>query len=259
MPSGRYLFVSDLHLDASAPAAVAQFIEFLQQQASQCAGLYILGDLFETWIGDDDDEPVRASICNALRMLADSGVPCFIQRGNRDFLLGAGFEARTGAKLLPDPALLSLGTQRIVLSHGDLLCTADHRYQQFRSLVRGAGFQRALLRLPLSTRRAMTRHARATSRAHTRQMREEVMDVDQRAVEAMLRVAGCDLLIHGHTHRPFVHRFDLDGRKATRIVLGDWYDQGSCLTLEPAGRYDLLGLPRAGASSRSIESSSARV
>lgn len=248
MAHGRYLFVSDLHLDPLAPPAIAQFVAFLREQAVRSDGLYILGDLFETWIGDDDDEPARREVCVALRELVRGGVPCHVQHGNRDFLLGERFAAFTGCMLLPDPVVLEAGSIRAVLSHGDLLCTGDVRYQRFRSLVRAPGFQAGYLGLPVSTRRAVARIARAGSRRHVRQMREEIMDVEDAAVSAMLRVAGADLLIHGHTHRPGVHRLTVEGRPCTRIVLGDWYEQGSCLTLHADGRHVLDGLPRQAAS-----------
>lgn len=244
MAHGRYLFVSDLHLDPHAPHAIAQFMSFLQDEAARSDGLYILGDLFETWIGDDDDEPARREVCEALRSLVQGGVPCHAQHGNRDFLLGAGFAARTGCTLLPDPVVFETGCRRAVLSHGDLLCTGDARYQRFRSLVRAPGFQAGYLDLPLATRRAVARIARAGSRRHVRQMREEIMDVEADAVAAVLRVARADLLIHGHTHRPGVHRLEVDGRPCTRIVLGDWYEQGSCLALHADGTHVLCELPR---------------
>jgi UDP-2,3-diacylglucosamine hydrolase len=246
MPSGRHLFVSDLHLDATAPDAVAQFCRFLADDARDCAALYILGDLFETWIGDDDDEAARATVCNALRELTRAGTPCFVLRGNRDFLLGREFEQRTGCTLLPDPVLLQAGAVRAVISHGDLLCGADHAYLQFRSLVRSRWFQSGFLRLPAATRRALASMARSRSREHTRQVRSEIMDVEASAVQAALRCANSSLLIHGHTHRPGVHSLQVDGRTATRIVLGDWYDQGSCLVLED-GRCELMSLPRGAA------------
>lgn len=242
MAHGRYLFVSDLHLDASAPEAIALFLRFLHTDAARSDGLYILGDLFESWIGDDDDEPSRNSVCHALRALADTGVPCFVQRGNRDFLLGPGFTARSGCALLPDPLLLVMGPRRIAVSHGDLLCTDDGAYQQFRTLVRTRIFQRGFLALPLATRRALAGHARARSREHTRQQRTQIMDVAPWAVAQLLRAADADLLIHGHTHRPGVHRFEVDGRPRLRAVLGDWYDTGSYLELDGSGACELRTL-----------------
>jgi UDP-2,3-diacylglucosamine hydrolase len=247
MPHGRHLFVSDLHLDASAPDAVAQFQRFLQQDARRCDGLYILGDLFETWIGDDDDDAARGAVCTALRELTRAGTPCWIICGNRDFLLGQDFERRTGCTLLPDPTLLQVDSVRAVISHGDLLCTADHGYQQFRTQAHSTAFQRRYLRLPLRTRRAFAHMVRASSREHTRQMRSEIMDVDAAAVAAALRCGDSALLIHGHTHRPGIHQLTVDERPATRIVLGDWYDQGSCLALHSDATCELLTLPRTAA------------
>jgi UDP-2,3-diacylglucosamine hydrolase len=246
MPNGRHLFISDLHLDATSPAAVAQFRRFLQQQAGQAEALYILGDLFETWIGDDDDEATRDTVCAALRDLTRAGTSCFVQRGNRDFLLGREFEYRTGCVLLPDPALLQVGAVRAVISHGDLLCSADHSYQEFRSLTRSRWFQADFLRLAPTMRRRLASLARASSREHTRQLRSEIMDVAATAVEAVLRCGGCSLLIHGHTHRPAIHHLLVDGRPATRIVLGDWYDHGSCLALHADATWEVLTLPRNG-------------
>jgi UDP-2,3-diacylglucosamine hydrolase len=258
MSPGRYLFVSDLHLDGQSPKAVAQFVDFLRNEARHAAALYILGDLFETWVGDDDDEPARTLICEALRRYTKL-TPCFVQRGNRDFLLGPGFERRSGCRLLPDPVRVQLGARVVLLSHGDVLCTADVAYQRFRQFTRHPGTQRRFLSLPLSTRRALARAARAGSRAHTQGQPERIMDVNPAAVATLLRVGACDLLVHGHTHRPAVHALTVDGQPATRIVLGDWYDEGSYLALDAAGRYETLQLSRASGSTLSIEASSARV
>ncbi|HUG72806.1 MAG TPA: UDP-2,3-diacylglucosamine diphosphatase [Steroidobacteraceae bacterium] len=242
MPHGRYLFVSDLHLDATAPAAIAQFLHFLDTDAAQCDGLYILGDLFESWIGDDDDEPSRALVCDGLRALTGRGVPCRVQHGNRDFLLGAGFAARTGCVLAADPEQLDVGGKRIVISHGDALCTADTSYQRFRRMVRSRAFQRPWLALPLAARRGLAACARRRSYAHTRRLPVASLDVAPDAVTQLLRATNADILIHGHTHRPGVHRLEVDGRERTRIVLGDWYVQGSVLTLHADGRLDSRGL-----------------
>lgn len=255
---GPILFVSDLHLDEHSAAAVAVFDRFLRGEARGARALYILGDLFETWIGDDDDEPVRQSVCAALREFT-AHVPCHVIRGNRDFLLGAGFEQRTGCRLLPDPVLVSDGNLRFVVSHGDLLCTADLRYQQFREFARGTGAQRDYLALPLAVRRRLATQARADSRAHTRHAPQDIMDVAQEAVVALLRLADADLLVHGHTHRPAVHHLALDGRARTRIVLGDWYEHGSCLALHADGRYETLPLAATAGSTLSMAASSSRV
>ncbi len=244
MSADPLLFVSDLHLDGSAPQAIAQFEAFLEQRATQAAALYILGDLFESWVGDDDDEPARDAVCRALRRYTAAGHPCHVQRGNRDFLLGAGFERRTGCVLLPDPVRIEAGNLRLIATHGDPLCTADHSYQQFRSMVRSPDWQRRYLRLPLATRRQLADAARSGSREHTGRTQGYIMDVAQDAVEAALRISDCDLLVHGHTHRPGIHEFTVDGRPRTRIVLGDWYDQGSLLTLDADSTWNLESLPR---------------
>lgn len=244
MPLRRYLFVSDLHLDATAPEAIAQFGLFLQREARQCDALYILGDLFETWIGDDDDEAARNAVCQDLRRLTAGGTPCFVLRGNRDFLLGHDFERNTGCTLLPDPVLLESDQLRAVISHGDRLCTTDHGYQQFRSIVHSRFFRDAFLGLPLAIRRKLASMARARSREHTRQLRTDIMNVAETAVAEALRCGSSNLLIHGHTHRPGVHAMSVDGRQATRIVLGDWYDQGSCLAVHSDASFELLALPR---------------
>jgi UDP-2,3-diacylglucosamine hydrolase len=258
MSGGRYLFVSDLHLDGQAPRAVARFRAFLRGEARGAQALYILGDLFETWIGDDDDEPARTSICEALREYT-ALTPCFIQRGNRDFLLGPAFERRSGCRLLPDPVRVQLGIRTVLLSHGDLLCTADAPYQRFRQFSRHAATQRRFLSLPLTTRRALARAARAGSRAHTRGQPERIMDVNPQAVSALLRIGAADLLVHGHTHRPAMHALSVDGRAATRIVLGDWYDEGSYLALDAGGHYEALRLAPDSGSTLSMEASSSRV
>jgi UDP-2,3-diacylglucosamine hydrolase len=240
------LFVSDLHLDVSEPAAGAQFLEFLAGPARSAEALYILGDLFEAWIGDDDDEPYRAGVCKALLALTGSGVPCYVMQGNRDFLLGPGFEQRTGAHLIADPLMIDLYGQAVLLTHGDLLCTADHAYQRLRGTVRAPRWRRRFLQLPLTVRRALALRARSGSRRHTATMREEIMDVDAEAVLAAMRACRVRTLVHGHTHRPGIHELTLDGAPARRIVLGAWHSTGSCLRWDERGA-QLQSLPRASA------------
>ena len=239
------LFVSDLHLDAAFPAAIAQFDSFLQGPARDAEALYILGDLFETWVGDDDDDAERARACAALRALSDAGVACHVCHGNRDFLLGSGFEQRTGCRLLADPTIIDLYGERVLLTHGDALCTADVSYQRLRSMVRERAWQRRFLRLPLATRRALAQEARAGSRAHTGLASAGIMDASDAAVVRVMSACAVHKLIHGHTHRPAVHELLVDGARAHRIVLGAWYEQGSCLRWDARG-YELLSLPRGG-------------
>ena len=237
------LFVSDLHLDVLEPAAGAQFIDFLERRAASADALYILGDLFESWVGDDDADAHRQQICAALSALSARGVPCYVMHGNRDFLLQHGFEQHTGARLLVDPVVIDLDGERALLTHGDALCTADRPYQLLRAVVRQPLWQRRFLQLPLGVRRSLAQQARAGSRRHTRRTAGEIMDVDERAVHAAMRACGVQLLIHGHTHRPAVHEFELDGAPARRIVLGAWHEHGSCLSWE-RGEFRLEELPR---------------
>jgi UDP-2,3-diacylglucosamine hydrolase len=237
------LFVSDLHLEAASPAAIETFCAFLRTQAAGAEALYILGDLFETWIGDDDPAAEELPVCRALRALTSGGVACFALHGNRDFLLGSGFSARTGVQLLPDPVIAQLDGEPVLLTHGDALCIDDHSYQELRSVVRDAAWQQRFLRLPLSTRALLAGEARAGSRAHTARTTSYLMDVNPEAVAAAYRATGVRRIIHGHTHRPGVHEMLLDGTPATRIVLGAWYEQGSYLHCEQ-GRYELRELTR---------------
>ena len=229
------LFVSDLHLDESRPQITSLFERFLAGEARNAAALYILGDLFESWIGDDDDAALPARVAMALRALVDTGVPVFFIAGNRDFLLGAEYAARAGLTLLADATVHVIANQATLLMHGDTLCTDDDAYQAFRAQVRDDHWQRTFLAQPLDARRAFVARARAGSRQHTRATPEVLMDVNTTAVAAALRAAGVHRLIHGHTHRPAIHRLALDGRPAERIVLGDWYTQGSRLRVGPGG------------------------
>jgi UDP-2,3-diacylglucosamine hydrolase len=237
------LFVSDLHLDAATPGAIEQFLEFLAERAERAEALYILGDLFEAWIGDDDPQPAKARVCAAIGALTSRGVPCFVLHGNRDFLLAGGFCERTGSVLLPDPVMVELGGEHVLLTHGDALCTGDRAYQQLRSTVRDPTWQRRFLALPTAVRLQLADRARAGSRAHTARAIPEVMDVSADAVAAAYRATSAERIIHGHTHRPAVHELQVDGRRVWRIVLGAWYEQGSYLEYQD-GRYDLRELPR---------------
>jgi UDP-2,3-diacylglucosamine hydrolase len=239
------LFISDLHLDASEPAAGAHFMQFLEHRAANAEALYILGDLFETWVGDDDDEPYRNRICRSLAALSSWGVPCYVMHGNRDFLFQSGFEQRTGARLIADPVVTELYGEQVLLTHGDALCIADRPYQRLRGIVRNPRWQRRFLRLPLSLRRGLADRARRGSQRHTQRTAYEIMDVDLPAVSEAMRACGVRTLIHGHTHRPAVHGFQLDGQDARRIVLGSWHQAGSCLEWGAQG-FQLLALPRRG-------------
>lgn len=234
-----YVFVSDLHLDGAQPRAIEQFVEFLGTEARSARALYVLGDLFETWLGDDLIDAPRARVCQALRALSASGVPIFVMRGNRDFLLDGEFAAQTGARLLPDPVLLEIDGITTLLTHGDLLCTDDRNYQQLRSLVNEPGWRRRLLALSAATRNALAAIARAGSRKHMAQARPSIMDVNTATVERVFSAANAQLMIHGHTHRPGIHQHLVDGRPRTRVVLDAWYDGGQCIRVA-GGRIDEL-------------------
>jgi UDP-2,3-diacylglucosamine hydrolase len=237
------LFVSDVHLDAGAPEATAQFLEFLATEAADAEALYILGDLFEAWVGDDDRATDNERVCRALRELNASGVACFALHGNRDFLLGTGFCERSGCRLLGDPVVAQLDEERVLLTHGDALCTDDHAYQELRSIVRRERWQRRFLALPRATRELLANEVRAGSRRHISRTIPYIMDVNAQAVTAAFRAADVRRMIHGHTHRPGLHDLEIDGEHAQRIVLGAWYEQGSYLKVE-GGRYALRALPR---------------
>jgi UDP-2,3-diacylglucosamine hydrolase len=237
------LVVSDVHLDPGAPDATEQFLAFLGKEAAGAEALYILGDLFEAWVGDDDAQPDSERVCAALRRVSAGGVACFVMHGNRDFLLGPGFCDRSGCRLLPDPVIADFGGEAVLLTHGDALCTDDHAYQELRSIVRAREWQRRFLALPRARREALAHEARAGSRRHTARTVPYIMDVNSDAVSAAFRATGVRRMIHGHTHRPAVHDLEVDGQSAQRIVLGAWYEQGSYLFCA-GGRFELRTLPR---------------
>jgi UDP-2,3-diacylglucosamine hydrolase len=237
------LFVSDVHLDAGAPQAIEQFLDFLTVHAKHAEALYILGDLFETWVGDDDLDPAKVRTCAALRELTTKGVAAFVIHGNRDFLLGRGFCERTGCQLLPDPIIVELDRERVLITHGDALCTDDHAYQELRSCVRTPEWQRLFLGLPLVAREDLAQQARQGSQTHTARVVPQIMDVNAGAVEKAFQAVQVRRMIHGHTHRPDIHDTLVGGEPAQRIVLGAWYEQGSYLWYE-RGHYELRQLPR---------------
>ena len=234
------LFISDLHLDAERPQITALFGRFLEGEARGAEALYILGDLFEAWVGDDDPSDTGAFVASRLRALSDAGTPVFFIRGNRDFLLGDEFARRAGMAILPDPAVVMLHGKPALLMHGDTLCTDDVAYQAFRARTRDPLWQARFLAQPLAARLAFAQQARAASKAHQsglqdQGMMETITDVSPATVDATLAQFGIDTMIHGHTHRPAVHEITVDGRRCQRIVLGDWYEQGSVLRVDPDG------------------------
>ena len=215
-------FIADLHLSAERPTITRAFDQFLAERASQARALYILGDLFEAWVGDDDPSPLSRHVVSQLRQLSDSGTAVYFQQGNRDFLVGKRFSAETGATLLPDIHLTVLYGRLVMLMHGDALCLDDTDYQRFRRWVRMAPVRKLLTGLPLRKRLAIAADWRAKSREHNSNKSEQIMDVSPREVERLMGYWGVSTLIHGHTHRPARHALDLDGRAGERIVLGDW-------------------------------------
>ena len=237
------LFISDLHLEADRPDIGKQFLAFMERDACEADELYILGDLFESWVGDDDPNTHYFTIKRAIRKLGDSGVPVYFMHGNRDFMVGREFANETGVNILPDPHPLNLYGQRVLLSHGDLLCTDDLQYQRIRAMTRDKEWQSKMRAKPLKDRLAIAREARRQSMERTISMSLEITDVNQQAVEAIIREHGVDVLLHGHTHRPAVHDVDLGNRRAKRIVLGDWYTQGSLVRWDSRGPH-LEQLPR---------------
>lgn len=241
------LFISDLHLDPSRPGITRLFLNFLATRAREASALYILGDLFEAWIGDDDPEPEHRLVIEHMRSLVDRGTPVYLLHGNRDFLIGHTFAERSGCTLLPDPSHIELFGTPAIIMHGDTLCTDDTDYQQFRDMVRDPVWQQDFLHKPISERQAIARQLRETSRERTRHKAEYITDVNTDAVADAMRDAAVLLLIHGHTHRPAIHDFTLDHHPAQRIVLGDWYEQGSVLVCNRQGcRLEILSIQQAG-------------
>ncbi len=237
------LFISDLHLAAGHQAIGEQFLGFLRGEALESASLYILGDLFDAWLGDDDPNPHYRVMKHALRELVDSGVPVFFMHGNRDFTVGAAFATETGVEMLGDPTVVDLYGELVLLSHGDALCTDDVHYQQIRAMTRNPDWLAMMLSKSLEERIAFAQKAREESKARGESLSDEIMDVNQDAVIGILREYEVDTLLHGHTHRPAIHKVDLGDREATRIVLGDWYEQGSVVRWDVNGPR-LESLPR---------------
>jgi UDP-2,3-diacylglucosamine hydrolase len=237
------LFISDLHLDPERPAVTALFLEFLATRARQADALYILGDLFEAWIGDDDETPPNQEVVGAIRACVDAGTPVYVMHGNRDFLLGERFAGQSRCILLADPAHIILYGIPTLLMHGDLLCTDDTEYLAFREMVRDSGWQAELLSKPLTVRREMAAEMRRNSREKTAGKPESIMDVNPVTVQEVMTQHAVVQLIHGHTHRPGVHALQIAGQPARRYVLGDWYDHGSLLECRKDGcRLQELGL-----------------
>ncbi|MFS0827164.1 UDP-2,3-diacylglucosamine diphosphatase [Pseudomonas phoenicis] len=229
------LLISDLHLQEQRPDITRAFLDLLAGPARQAKALYILGDFFEAWIGDDAMTPFQRSICQALRQLSDSGTQVLLMHGNRDFLIGKAFCKAAGCILLPDPCVVELSGERVLLMHGDTLCTQDVAYMKLRRYLRNPLTLWVLRHLPLSTRHKLARKLRSESRAQTRMKASDIVDVTLEEVPRQMAAHGVRTLIHGHTHRPAVHDLLVEGQPARRIVLGDWERSGWAVQADEHG------------------------
>lgn len=235
MPLRRTLFVSDLHLAEDRPATTERFARFLAEAVPGADALYILGDLFEYWVGDDGlSLPFPAQVAGLLRQGARAA-PAFFMHGNRDFMVASRFCAETGIRLIDDPTVIDLYGARALLMHGDTLCTGDRAYLEFRAQVRDPAWQAAALARPLEERVAIAKGMRSRSEGAKGGKDEVIMDVAPEAVERVFAESGCALLIHGHTHRPARHEHEAGGRRCVRWVLPDWYGDGGWLEATPEG------------------------
>ncbi|MFN1130389.1 UDP-2,3-diacylglucosamine diphosphatase [Lelliottia nimipressuralis] len=236
------LFIADLHLQTEEPAITAGFLRFLQGEARSADALYILGDLFEAWIGDDDPNPLHREIAAAIKALVDSGIPCFFIHGNRDFLIGKRFARESGMTLLPEEQVLDLYGRQVLIMHGDTLCTDDTGYLAFRAKVHTPWIQTLFLALPLFIRNRIAAKMRAGSKAANSSKSLSIMDVNPQAVIEVMEKHRVQWLIHGHTHRPDVHTLSANGEPAHRVVLGAWHTEGSMVKVTPVG-IELIPFP----------------
>nr|WP_249684368.1 MULTISPECIES: UDP-2,3-diacylglucosamine diphosphatase [Pseudomonas] len=229
------MLISDLHLQEERPDITRAFVDLLDGRARHAEALYILGDFFEAWIGDDAMTPFQTSICQALRALSDSGTQVFLMHGNRDFLLGQAFCKAAGCTLLADPSVVEMGGEPVLLMHGDSLCTRDLAYMKMRRYLRNPLSLWILRHLPLSTRQKLARKLRSESRAQTRMKANDIVDVTAEEVPRIMQQFGVRTLVHGHTHRPAIHKLVVGDQPARRIVLGDWDRQGWALQVDEQG------------------------
>lgn len=236
------LFISDLHLEESRPQITKAFLRFLFNQAAHADALYILGDLFEAWIGDDDDSEYIQHIKEALLRYSESGVPTYFIHGNRDFLIGEKFAEQTGMILLDETTVVNLYDEPVLLMHGDTLCTRDTEYMAFREQVRSPQWQGQMLQQPLAVRRQLAEKLRSESRSMSASKAEDIMDVTPEQVTLVMEEEKVQKLIHGHTHRPNRHSLTINNKPAERIVLGDWEETGWYLSVQP-DQWDLVSFP----------------
>jgi UDP-2,3-diacylglucosamine hydrolase len=234
------LLISDLHLHAGAPEIAEGFLAYLEREARHAEALYILGDFFEAWIGDDYRGAFETRILEALAQLSAGGTRLYFMHGNRDFLVGDGFAQTTGATLLPDPSVIELNGKRVLLMHGDSLCTRDEAYMRFRAMARDPQWQAQILALPVEQRIELASNLRSQSGEANSNKAEDIMDVTYDEVTAVMAEYDVRTLIHGHTHRPAVHDLTVNGQAAKRMVLGDWQpDQGWEIRVEGGGDPEL--------------------
>jgi len=229
------LFISDLHLDINRPDITQAFFTFLDRYAIEARALYILGDFFNVWLGDDAAFELDRQVAEKLQAQSSQGIAIYLMHGNRDFLIGDHFAASCGASLIEEPHVLDDGERRILLMHGDVLCTRDIDYMAFRDMVRQPVWQQEFLARPIEERRAFAAQARQQSKTMSSNKPEDIMDVTQAAVEQLMQTHKASCLIHGHTHRPAVHILESEGRQLTRMVLSDWEDRVQFVRLDDAG------------------------
>ncbi|AIL61024.1 UDP-2,3-diacylglucosamine diphosphatase [Pseudomonas alkylphenolica] len=229
------LLISDLHLQEERPDITRAFLDLLDGRARHAEALYILGDFFEAWIGDDAMTPFQTTICQALRALSDSGTQVYLMHGNRDFLIGEAFCKAAGATLLADPSVVRMGGESVLLMHGDSLCTLDIGYMKMRRYLRNPLSLWILRHLPLGTRQKLARKLRSESKAQTRMKANDIVDVTPEEVPRIMAEYGVHTLVHGHTHRPAIHKLMVEDQPARRIVLGDWDRQGWALQVDEQG------------------------
>lgn len=238
------LVISDLHLEENRPDITDLFINFMKNAEKSAHALYILGDFFESWIGDDDDSSFHRLIISTLKHATDQGLPVYMMHGNRDFLLGKRFLRQSGCKLLPEEYVINLYGTRTLMMHGDTLCREDHKYLKFRKKARSWFWQKLMLLKSLDSRRTLAKRYREGSKKHTSTTPYHIMDVTQDEVERLMLTHQVNHLIHGHTHRQAIHQFHLQGSPATRTVLGAWHEHGNVLICEPDGENKLVDIKK---------------
>tara|TARA_B100001113_G_scaffold136798_1_gene112322 strand:+ start:1189 stop:1914 length:726 start_codon:yes stop_codon:yes gene_type:complete len=237
------LFLSDIHVSDEHPEISEHLKEFLLEEKFKINTIYILGDLFEYWLGDDDPNPSYREIKLLLKNLSQKGISIFFMHGNRDFLIGEKFAEEAGCHILPDPHVMDLFGKKVLMSHGDIFCTDDKEYQSFRNQTRDPAWKESILSKSLHFREEFAKKARLESSKHTNSKKNEIMDVNKDEILKMYEKYKVEIIIHGHTHRPAIHDIFYNGRDCQRIVLGDWYEQGSILRCDETG-FDLIQLDR---------------